>query len=169
MGSGRGGDGTKVSMTADLSLDVAAAPEATLARIASGLNRRPKRLLGVLKVENEYIGYVHGERFEIWERRQGAVHAVGNVRGRKGGSHIAIRFVVPMRTRVLLVVFFVLYAVVAAGLAIRSGEDAVSAQEAIAALLGAVAVSVIFVTAALRQRADLRGFVERLFSDAPRI
>jgi hypothetical protein len=169
MGSGRGGDGTKVSMTADLSLDVAAAPDATLARIASGLNRRPKRLLGVLKVENEYIGYVHGERFEIWERRQRAVHAVGNVRGRKGGSHIAVRFVVPMRTRILVVLFFVLYAVVAAGLAIRSGENAVAAQEVIAAVLGALVVSVIFVTAALRQRADLRGFVERLFSDAPRI
>jgi hypothetical protein len=156
-------------MTGDLSLDVAAAPEATLARISSGINKRSKRLLGVLKVENEYIGYVHGDRFEIWERRQRAVHAVGRVRGRKGGTHIDVRFLVPMRNRVLVVVFFVLYAVVAAGLAIRSAEDALTTQELVAAIGGALAIGVIFVVAALRQRADLRGFLERLFSDAPRI
>jgi hypothetical protein len=156
-------------MTGDLSFDVAAAPEATLARVSSGINKRSKRLLGVLKVENEYIGYVQGERFEIWERRQRAVHAVGTVRSRKGGTHIDVRFLVPMRNRVLVVVFFVLYAVVAAGLAIRSPEDALTTQELVAAIGGALAIGVIFVVAALRQRADLRGFLERLFSDALRI
>lgn len=156
-------------MTRDLSLDVAAAPQSALTRISSGLNRRPKRLLGVLKVENEYIGWVHGDRFEIWERRQRAVHAVGKVQGRSGGSHIEVRFVLPLRTRVLIVVFFVLYAAVAAGLALRSSDDAVTVQELLAAALGAVILTVIFVVAALKQRSDLRGFVERLFGDVPRI
>ena len=156
-------------MTRGLSLDIAAAPESALTRISSGLNRRPKRLLGVLKVENEYIGHVLADRFEIWERRQRAIHALGTVRGRSGGSHIEIRFVVPIRTRVLLVLFFVLYAVVAAGLALRSSDDAVTVQELVAAVVGAVVVSVIFVLAALRQRSDLRAFVERLFGDVPRI
>jgi hypothetical protein len=156
-------------MTADLSLDVAAAPEATLARISSGINKRSKRLLGVLKVENEYIGYVHGDRFEIWERRQRAVHAMGIVRGRKGGTHIDVRFLVPMRNRVLVIVFFILYGLVAVGLAIRSPEDTLTIQELVAAIGGAFVIGVIFIVAALRQRADLRGFVERIFSDAPRI
>jgi hypothetical protein len=156
-------------MTADLSLDVAAAPEATLARISSGINKRSKRLLGVLKVENEYIGYVHGDRFEIWERRQRAVHAMGTVRGRKGGTHIDVRFLVPMRNRVLVIVFFILYGLVAVGLAIRSPEDTLTIQELVAAIGGAFVIGVIFIVAALRQRADLRGFVERIFSDAPRI
>ena len=156
-------------MTTDLSLDVATAPEATLARISLGINRRPKRLLGVLKVENEYIGYIRGSDFEIWERRQRAVHAVGNVEPRKGGSHIAVRFIVPTRTRVLVVMFFVLYGVVVAGLAIRSADDAVTAQEVVAAVLGGIVVGVIFVAAALRQRSDLRSFVARLLGDLPQI
>jgi hypothetical protein len=156
-------------MTGDLSLDVAVAPEATLARISSAINKRSKRLLGVLKVENEYIGYVDGDRFEIWERRQRAVHAIGTARGRIGGTHVAVRFVIPTRTRVLVVLFFVLYAVVALGLAVRSTDDTLTAQEVIAAVIGAVIVSVIFVAAALKQGSDLRGFVERLFVDVPRI
>jgi hypothetical protein len=153
----------------DIALDISVAPREALARISSGINKRSKRLLGVLKVENEYVGYVHGDRFEIWERRQRAVHAVGTVRGRKGGTHVDVRFLVPMRNRVLVVVFFGLYAVVAAGLAIRSPDDALTTQELVAAVAGALAIGLIFIVAALRQRADLRGFVERLFSDAPRI
>lgn len=156
-------------MTADLSLDVAAAPEATLARVSIGINKRSKRLLGVLKVENEYIGYVHGDRFEIWERRQRAVHAAGTVRSLKGGTHIHVRFQVPVRTRVLVVLFFVLYAVAAAGLAIRSPEDTFTVPELVAAIGGAVVIGAIFLVAALRQRSDLRAFVERLFGDLPRV
>jgi hypothetical protein len=156
-------------MTGDLSLDLAVAPDATLARLSSGINKRSKRLLGVLKVENEYVGYVHGDRFEIWERRQRAVHAVGTARSRRGGTHVDVRFVVPTRTRILVALFFLLYAVVAAGLAIRSPEDALTPQELIAAVVGAIAVAVIFVAAALKQGSDLRGFVERLFIDVPRI
>lgn len=156
-------------MTADLSLDVAVAPEATLARVSSGINKRSKRLLGVLKVENEYIGYVHGDRFEIWERRQRAVHAIGTARGRRGGTHVVVRFVVPTRTRVLVVLFFILYAVAAVGLAVRSPDDVFTTQEVIAAVVGAVTVSLIFVAAALKQGSDLRAFVERLFGDVPRI
>ncbi len=156
-------------MTPAMSLEVAAAPQGALIRISAGLNRRPKRLLGVLKVENEFVGYVHGDRFEIWERRQRAVHAIGTVRPRAGGSHIEVRFVLPMRTRVLLVAFFALYAVVAAGLALGSSNDAVTVEKLLVAGLGGFALAVIFAAAALRQRSDLRGFVERLFGDVPRI
>lgn len=156
-------------MTWALSFDLATAPQGALTRIAAGINRRPKRLLGVLKVENEYVGYVHGDRFEIWERRQRAVHAVGSVHGRGGGSHIEVRFVLPMRTRVLIALFFALYAAVAAGFALRSSDDVVTVEKLLAAAVGALAVAVIFVVAALRQRSDLRGFVERLFGDVPRI
>jgi len=156
-------------VTPAISIDVGTAPPGALARISAALNRRPKRVFGVLKVENEYVGYVHGDRFEVWERRQRAIHAVGTVKSREGGSHIEVRFVIPARTRVLVVLFFALYAVVAWGLAVRSSEDAVTAQELVAAVGGAVALGVIFVLAGFRQRSDLRRFVERLFGDVPRI
>jgi hypothetical protein len=156
-------------MTSGLSLDVATAPPAVLTRISAAINRRPKRVFGVLKIENEYVGYVHAERFEIWERRQRAVHAVGTVGARRGGSHIEVRFILPMRTRVLVVLFFALYAVVAVGLALRSPEDAVTTQELLAAVSGAVVLGAIFIVAAVRQRADLRRFVERIFGDVPPI
>jgi hypothetical protein len=152
-----------------MSLDVASAPQGALTRISAGINRRPKRLLGVLKVENEYVGYVHGDRFEIWERRQRAVHAVGTVEPRSGGSHIEVRFELPMRTRVLIVVFFALYAAVAAGLALGSSNDVAMVEKLLVAALGALAIAVIFVAAALRQRSDLRGLLERLYADVPRI
>jgi hypothetical protein len=156
-------------MTRGLSLDVATAPQGALTRISAGINRRPKRLLGVLKIENEYVGYVHGDRFEIWERRQRAVHAIGTVRGRGGGSHIEVEFVLPLRTRILIVLFFALYATVAAGFALNSSDDAVTFERLAAAAVGALVVAVIFVVAASRQRSDLRGLVERLFRDVPRI
>jgi hypothetical protein len=156
-------------MTGDLSLDLAAPPKDVLARIATGINRRPKRLLGVLKMENEYIGYVREDSFEIWERRQRAVHAAGTVRGRGDGSHVDVRFFLPLRTRVLTVVFFVLYTAVAVSLALRSSSDTVTIEELAAAAIGAVVLLVIFAVAALRQRSDLRRFVDRLLGDLPRI
>jgi hypothetical protein len=156
-------------VTPETSIDVAAAPQGALTRISAGINRKPKRLLGVLKVENEYVGHVHDDRFEIWERRQRAVHAVGRVEPRKGGSHIEVRFVLPMRTRVLIVVFYALYAAVAAGLALGSSNDAGVVEKLLVAALGAAALAVIFIAAGLRQRSELRGFVERLFADVPRI
>src|SRR6266566_4260094 len=107
-------------MTGNLSLDVGTAPPGALTRISAAINRRPKRVFGVLKIENEYVGYVRADRFEIWERRQRAVHAVGTVAARGGGSHIEVRFVLPTRTRVLVVLFFALYAVVAVELSLRS-------------------------------------------------
>jgi hypothetical protein len=153
----------------DIALDVPLAPQDALSRISSGINRRSKRLLGVLKVENEFIGYVHEDRFEIWERRQRAVHAIGIVERFGEGSHIEARFVLPMRTRALIVVFFVLYAAVATGLALGSSNDAAFVDKLLVAALGAMAIAVIFVAAAFRQRSDLRNFVDRLFADVPRI
>ncbi|TMC69057.1 MAG: hypothetical protein E6J13_12305 [Chloroflexi bacterium] len=156
-------------MTRDLAFDVATAPPGALTLISSRINRRPKRLLGVLKVENEYVGYVRETGFEIWERRQSAVHAIGTVAGRRGGSHIEVRFVLPLRTRVLILLFFALYAAVVGGLALRSSDDVITTEELIAAGTGACVLIVIFALAAVRQRADLRGLIERIFAEIPRV
>ena len=156
-------------MTRELSLELATAPASALARIATGINRRPKRLLGVLKVENEYVGYVAGDRFEIWERRQRAVHAIGTVRARRGGAQVEVRFVLPLRTRVLTAIFFAAYAVVAADLTIQSSGGSVAFENLAVAVAGALALIAIFTVAALRQGSDLGRFVEKLFADVPRI
>jgi hypothetical protein len=156
-------------MNRELSLELATAPASALARIAAGINRRPKRLLGVLKVENEYVGYVAGDRFEIWERRQRAVHAVGTVRARRGGSQVEVRFFLPLRTRVLTALFFAAYAVVAVDLTIQSSRESVAFESVAVAAAGALALVAIFTVAALRQGSDLGRFVEKLFADVPRI
>jgi hypothetical protein len=164
-----GSDGTEVSVTEGFSLEIAAAPQAALARIAGGINHRSKRLLGVLKVENEYVGHAWEGRFEIWERRQRAVHAVGTVRPVRGGSRIDARFVVPPQTRVLIAIFFVLYAAIALGLAFRTPGDALTIEELLFAGVGATILGALFMASARRQRRDLRNFLERLFADAPRV
>jgi len=153
----------------DLVLELAIAPAAVLTRISSAINRKRQRAFGIFKTQNEYLGHVHDGYFEIWERQQRAVHAVGSVRGRSGGSHIEVRFLIPTQTRVLTAVFFALYAVVAVGLAFRSPQDTVTIEKALAAGGGALALIAIFALAAVRQRHDLRGFVNGLFGDVPRI
>ena len=80
-----------------------------------------------------------------------------------------MRFVLPLRTRVLIVAFFVLYAAVAAGLALGPTSSAALTEKVLVALLGALAIVVIFAAAALRQRSDLRNFIEHVFADVPRI
>ena len=156
-------------MTPDSVLEVAIAPDAALVRISRAINRRSKRVLGVLKTESEYVGVVSGSSFEIWERQQRAVHAVGRVTSRRGGSRIELRLVIPLRTRALILVFFALYGVVAVGIAVQPPDPDVSAGDLVIALLGAAALIGIFAVSARRQRAELRGFVDRLFSDLPRI
>ena len=150
-------------------LDVAIAPEAALARISRAINRRSKRMLGVLKTENEYVGVVADGAFEIWERQQRAVHAVGRVSGTRGGSRIELHLVVPLRTWTLIVVFFVLYVIVAVGISLRPPEPEVSARDLAISAAGAAALIGIFTVAARSQRAALRAFVDRLFSDLPRV
>jgi len=153
----------------DVILEVAIAPEAALARVSRAINRRSKRMFGVLKTENEYVGVVADGAFEIWERQQRAVHAVGRVSGTHGGSRIELRLVVPLRTWALIIVFFVLYVVVAAGISVRPPEPEVSARDLAISAAGVAALIGIFTVGARSQRAALRAFVDRLFADLPRI
>ena len=148
-------------------MDVRIAPEDALSRVSSAINRRPKRSFGVLKNENEYVGVAREGQFEIWERNQHAVHALGRIRGRSGGSQIEVSFVLPPRRRVLIAVFYVLYVVVASGIALQRSEATL--WDGLVGAAGAAVLSVIFVASAVRQRADLRAFVERVFGDLPRI
>jgi len=156
-------------MAHDWSLDVAIAPEAALARITAAINRPKKRAFGIFKIQNEYIGVVGSGEFEIWERQQRAVHALGSVRGRRGGSRLEVRYGVGRRTPALIVVFFVLYAAVALGISRLGPEPAVTAAELMVAAVGAAILAAIFAASAARQRADLQAFIERLFADVPRI
>jgi hypothetical protein len=155
-------------VAADWTVDVGIAPAGVLARVAAGINQRPRRALGFLKTQNEYVGVIGDDGFEIWERQQRAVHALGVIRARAGGCRIELRFILPARTRVLLVLFFVLYVVVAAGIALRDPEPVLSAAELVTAAAGAAALGLLFTVGATRQRADLRAFFERLFGDVPR-
>jgi len=150
-------------------LDVSVAPEGALARLSSAINRPKKRALGLFKLENEFVGVVRASEFEIWERRQHAIHARGRMRGRRGGTRIEMRFVLPTRQRVLVMVFFALYAALALGLTFQPTAPAETGTRVIAAIAGALAIALIFFVGARRQRADLRAFVERLFGDLPRI
>jgi hypothetical protein len=146
-------------------MDLAIAPPSALGRVAGAINRRPKRMFGILKTENEYVGSVHDEEFEIWERRQRAVRLRGEVRARPGGTRMELRYVLPLRTRALIVLFFGLYIVVAIGIASRPPETVLSAEELLIAAIGAGVLALIFLAAAGRQRRDLRAFVESLFTD----
>jgi hypothetical protein len=152
-------------MTPDWLLDVGIAPEAALARLESAINERPKRAFGVLKTHNEFIGAIAQDRFEVWERRQRAVHAVGLARRKRGGTRIEARFVIPPLTRGLLVAFFVLYVVVVAGIASQPPDTGLSAQELVVAVSGAAVTGGLFYGSARRQRRDLAGFLEAAFKE----
>ena len=151
-------------MPARWSCDVALAPERALRRLAVAIDQRPKRAFGVLKTENEFVGAISGTDFEIWERRQRAVHAVGRAQPKAGGSRVEVRFVIPPLTRVLLIVFVALYAAVAVGIASQPPDTRVAADELIIAAVGAVVVGGLFYGAARRQAADLASFLETVFT-----
>ena len=74
-----------------------------------------------------------------------------------------------MRTRILIVVFFVLYGLVAVGLALRPPDPSVTAEDLLIAALGGLVVGAIFFVGARAQRAALRAFVEKRFRDVPRL
>ena len=156
-------------MSGEWTIDLAIAPQSALGRIASAINRRPKRMFGILKTENEYVGNVQDEEFEVWERRQRAVRLRGRVQARVGGTRMELRLVLPLRTRILIGLFFGLYIVVAIGIASRPPETVLSAGEMLTAVAGAVVLALIFLAAAERQRRDLRAFVESLFADVTRL
>ena len=152
-------------MAPDWLVDVGVAPEAALARLEAAINQRPRRAFGFLKTENEFVGAIAQDRFEVWERRQRAVHAVGHARPKRGGTRIEANFVIPPLTRGLLVAFFVLYVVVVVGIASQPPDQGLSAQELVIAASGAAVTGGLFYGAARRQRADLAGFLERVFRE----
>ena len=155
-------------MAADVVLQVAIAPQGALVRLSAAINQRPKRAFGVLKTDKEFIGAVADDQFEIWERGQRAVHAVGRVAGRSGGTRIEMRFALSPTARVLLALFWALYLVVAGGIAVQPPDVEVSLDEIVIATIGAVVLGILFAGAARRQRADLRAFVEGVYSDVRR-
>jgi hypothetical protein len=156
-------------MSDEWSIDLAIAPDGALQRIAAAINRPKKRAFGVLKTENEYVGFIRDDMFEIWERQNRAIHARGTIRGRRGGSRVEMRLAPRGLTKVLVGLFFVLYVVVAVGIATQPPRADVSVEEVAIAVGGAVLLAAIFTTSAARQRADLQRFLERTFSDVPRL
>jgi hypothetical protein len=149
-------------VASDLSLDVRIAPEGAAARMSSAINRPKRRAFGVFKMESEFVGVCADHGFEVWERQRRAVRAVGAFRSRKGGTRIEVRFVVPPRTRVLIALFFALYAVASLAMLLRPDPPADVARVS-AAVLGGLVVAIFFFAAARSQREDLRRFVERVY------
>lgn len=129
------------------------------------MNRRGRRLFGILKTEKEFVGQVFDEGFEVWERQQRAIHLVGLVRARRGGTRVELRYVLAPVTRVVTVAFLLLYLAGTIGLSLREPDPAVSSTEILAIVLGAVILGGGFAYAARRQRADLEAFAARVLSD----
>ena len=154
---------------ADWSLDLAIAPDGAAGRIAANINKRGKRAFGVLKTANEYVGVVVEREFELWERQQRAIHARGRVIPRHRGSRVEVSMVVPRRTRILIGLFFALYAVASFGIATQSPDPSISAGEVLVSLAGAGVLVALFYVGARSQRADLQKFFERVFEDVARI
>jgi hypothetical protein len=147
-------------MSADLEFDVAGSPADVIERLRSALQERPRRLLGMLKVRNEFIGVVTSDEFEVWERRQRAVHAVGAVVRAPGGSRVRVQFRLTPVSRMLTALFFFLYVLIALGLATQSPNPEFTPLDAGASLAGALFFVVLFYFAARRQRRDLRRYLE---------
>ena len=150
-------------------LDLEIAPEGALGRISAGVNQRGKRAFGVLKTANEYVGVIAGQEFEIWERQKRAVHARGRVAARARGTRVEVTFMVPTRTRALVVIFFLLYALAAFGIANQPQDPSVSPMELLIAVAGAAVLAALFVAGARSQRADLRRFLEHMFEGVGRL
>lgn len=156
-------------LTPDWSLNVAIAPDGALDRLTAAINQRPKRAFGGLRTQKEFVGAVVGGQFEIWERSQRAVHAVGRIQPASGGTRIEMRFVFPPITKALILVFFALYLAAAGSFAIRAPDATRSILDGAIGAGGAVVLVILFTTAARQQRSELRAFVERVFGDVPRI
>jgi hypothetical protein len=149
----------------DQVLDVAAAPGAVLGKVKATINRREGRLFGVIKTKKEFVGLVFDEGFEIWERQQRAIHLVGLVRAQPGGTRVELRYALAPVTRVVTVLFFLLYFLGTIGLSLREPDPAVSVTELVAIMLGAAILSGGFAYAARRQRADVEAFVARILGE----
>ena len=156
-------------MATDLSFDLAIAPDGARQRVIAAINRPKKRAFGVLKTENEYVGFVRDDTFEVWERQGRAIHGLGTIQGRRGGSRVEIRLVLPRGRKILVGLFFALYALVAAGIATQPPGADISLPEIVIASAGAALLAAIFAGGAAKQRADLRGFLDGTFKDVPRL
>lgn len=152
----------------DAALHVALAPAAVLATVERSVNRREKRLFGIVKTKKEFVGAVFDGGFEVWERQQRAVHLVGLVRPARGGTRIDLRFALAPVTRVVSVLFFAVYFVGTVGLSLREPDPGISAVELFAIVVGAAALAAGFLYFARRQREDLMAFVSGLFSETRR-
>ena len=156
-------------MSDEWSLELAIAPDGALQRIAAAINRPKRRAFGVLKTENEYVGFIRDDTFEIWERQGRAIRGRGTVKGRRGGTHVELQLVLRRITKVLVGLFFALYALVAAGIATQPPSTDVSVQEVVITLAGAVLLAAIFAAGAAKQRSDLQRFLDGTFRDVPRL
>ena len=156
-------------MAPSWSLEVAIAPDGALQRIAGAINLPKKRSFGIFKLEKEFLGFIREDTFEIWERQGRAVHGFGQIRARRGGSRIDVRLQLQVRTKILVGIFFALYIAVAVGIATQPPATEVSAEDLGIALVGLAVLAGFFAASAAQQRADLRRFIERVFSDVARI
>jgi hypothetical protein len=123
-------------------------------------------MLGVLKVESEFVGVVATEQFEIWERRQHAVHAHGRIDRNPAGSRIGATFPLTPRARILLGAFFMLYVLAGMGILSRVPEATAPIPAWVVLIAGGVLLGVVFFVGARRQRDELRRFVTTVFADA---
>jgi len=145
--------------------DVPVAPEALAARLRGSINKPPKRMLGVLKVTAEWIGVVAGNEFIVWEKRQHATRAVGRIQARRGGSRVQAHIGITRRTRILLLVFVVLFLAGSFGLLAREGGLGLGPAGLTVAAVGALFTLSIYWSASLRQRAALRAFLNDVFRE----
>jgi hypothetical protein len=150
----------------DLVLDLEMAPKDARQRLAAAINRKPRRLLGVLKVENEFVGVVATGEFEIWERRQHAVHVHGRIDRSPDGSRIGANFSITPRARILLVVFFALYVLLGAGIISRAPDATAPIPSWLVLIAGGLALFGLFLVGARRQRKTLHRFVTATFTQA---
>jgi hypothetical protein len=145
-------------------VDVDIAPEALIKRLSGAINHQPKRLFGVLKVSDHWIGVVSGSQFAVWEKQQHATRAEGRIRGRRGGSRVEAHIGVTRRSRVLTVILLALFLLASFEILGREGTLGLTPAGLTVAAVGALVTLTLFWVAALRQRAALRAFLNEVFS-----
>jgi hypothetical protein len=149
----------------DLVLDLDLSPRDARERLAAAINRRPRRVLGLLKIESEFVGVVASDDFEIWERRQHAVHAHGRIDPTPVGSRIGATFSVTGRARILLVAFFALYLLAGLGILAQVPDATAPIPSWVALIVGALLLGALFAVGAQRQRDDVKRFMTTLFAE----
>jgi hypothetical protein len=157
----------RVRISEELLFELPETPESLTSRLRGRLNQRPKRVLGILKVSDEWIGVVHGNEFAVWERRQHAMRAQGRIRGVRGGSRVEARIALTRRSAAMMVIFFVLFAIGAVGILSRPEGLGLSPATLVLAALAGFGTLLVFWIGSLRQRAALRAFLADVFRPAP--